>query len=381
MESAKEPVPPLPQTASPRAEKKQRSGLLAFLNCCGSSSDTDGLDQDDIAMPAKKTTKIQPVRPTIAKLSEKPAQADDEPKAESRTPSTMEPVASPARKEEEERPIFSEKPLQDAPRPIQARQQEPDDGMASAATMAAARTAAATAAPVATQVDVPQPSIESASAHEAARLAYGQPSKPDVQITAPTPVLAQPPEPLYDAHSEDEDIEMADAPPETPEPDEGPVEVPRQPEPTPHILLPPPPTPLHRENASTNLISMTTAVEAEPATYLLPPVQPHLKGRKCLVLDLDETLVHSSFKILNQADFTIPVEIEGQFHNVYVIKRPGVDQFMKRVGELYEVVVFTASVSKYGDPLLDQLDVHNVVHHRLFRESCYNHQGNYVKVS
>lgn len=74
---------------------------------------------------------------------------------------------------------------------------------------------------------------------------------------------------------------------------------------------------------------------------------------------------------------------------------------MKRVGELYEVVVFTASVSKvssassaaefkreysadfeqYGDPLLDQLDIHDVVHHRLFRESCYNHQGNYVKVS
>ncbi|KAI0999575.1 hypothetical protein K3495_g8623 [Podosphaera aphanis] len=113
--------------------------------------------------------------------------------------------------------------------------------------------------------------------------------------------------------------------------------------------------------------------------WLLPPIAPRFKGKKCLVLDLDETLVHSSFKVLHQADFTIPVEIEGQLHNVYVIKRPGVDRFMKRVGELYEVVVFTASVSKYGDPLLDQLDVHNVVHHRLFRESCYNHQGNYVK--
>lgn len=51
-------------------------------------------------------------------------------------------------------------------------------------------------------------------------------------------------------------------------------------------------------------------------------------------------------QILHQADFTIPVEIEGTYHNVYVIKRPGVDAFMKRVGELYEVVVFTASVSK-----------------------------------
>lgn len=51
-------------------------------------------------------------------------------------------------------------------------------------------------------------------------------------------------------------------------------------------------------------------------------------------------------QLLHQADFTIPVEIEGTYHNVYVIKRPGVDEFMKRVGELYEVVVFTASVSK-----------------------------------
>ncbi|KAG5361551.1 Phosphatase PSR1 [Yarrowia sp. C11] len=113
--------------------------------------------------------------------------------------------------------------------------------------------------------------------------------------------------------------------------------------------------------------------------WLLNPVSDQLAGRKCLVLDLDETLVHSSFKYIHQADFVIPVEIEGQYHNVYVIKRPGVDEFMKRVGELYEVVVFTASVSKYGDPLLDQLDIHNVVHHRLFRESCYNHQGNYIK--
>ncbi|KAG9256112.1 HAD-like domain-containing protein [Emericellopsis atlantica] len=135
--------------------------------------------------------------------------------------------------------------------------------------------------------------------------------------------------------------------------------------------IPPPPPPI--------VPATTTITLAEPQQALLPPLAPALKGRKCLVLDLDETLVHSSFKILHQADFTIPVEIEGNYHNVYVIKRPGVDEFMKRVGELYEVVVFTASVSKYGDPLLDQLDIHKVIHHRLFRESCYNHQGNYVK--
>ncbi|KAH9942434.1 NIF-domain-containing protein [Epithele typhae] len=112
---------------------------------------------------------------------------------------------------------------------------------------------------------------------------------------------------------------------------------------------------------------------------LLPPLFPKHAGRKCLVLDLDETLVHSSFKSIQQADYVVPVEIEYHWHNVYVIKRPGVDNFLKKMGEIYEIVVFTASLSKYADPVLDKLDVHRVVSHRLFRESCYNHRGNYVK--
>ena len=42
----------------------------------------------------------------------------------------------------------------------------------------------------------------------------------------------------------------------------------------------------------------------------------------------------------------MPVEIEYHWHNVYVIKRPGVDNFLKKMGEIYEVVVFTASLAK-----------------------------------
>ncbi|KAL6949790.1 hypothetical protein ACO0QE_000452 [Hanseniaspora vineae] len=121
-------------------------------------------------------------------------------------------------------------------------------------------------------------------------------------------------------------------------------------------------------------------------TLLGPKDQKMFGNKKCLVLDLDETLVHSSFKYVRNADFVIPVEIDNQVHNVYVIKRPGVDKFLETVAKYYEVVVFTASVSRYGDPLLDILD--NVktnhggklnVHHRLFRDSCYTYEGNYVK--
>ncbi|KAJ7593852.1 NIF-domain-containing protein [Mycena floridula] len=112
---------------------------------------------------------------------------------------------------------------------------------------------------------------------------------------------------------------------------------------------------------------------------LLPPILPEHVGRKCLVLDLDETLVHSSFKPVASADFVVPVEIEYHWHHFHVLKRPGVDNFLKKMGEIYEVVIFTASLSKYADPVLDKLDIHHVVAHRLFRESCFNHKGNYVK--
>lgn len=112
---------------------------------------------------------------------------------------------------------------------------------------------------------------------------------------------------------------------------------------------------------------------------LLPAIASKYLGRKCLVLDLDETLVHSSLKPVPAPDYIVPVEIENNWHNFYVLKRPGVDNFLRRMGELYEVVVFTASLSKYADPVLDKLDPGRTVAHRLFRESCFNHRGNYVK--
>ncbi|CAH0389662.1 unnamed protein product [Bemisia tabaci] len=114
-------------------------------------------------------------------------------------------------------------------------------------------------------------------------------------------------------------------------------------------------------------------------SYLLPPVRHQDMHKKCMVIDLDETLVHSSFKPINNADFVVPVEMEGQIHQVYVLKRPYVDDFLQRMGELYECVLFTASLAKYADPVADLLDRWGVLRARLFRESCVFHRGNYVK--
>lgn len=112
--------------------------------------------------------------------------------------------------------------------------------------------------------------------------------------------------------------------------------------------------------------------------YLLPARKPS-DNRICLVIDLDETLVHSSFKPIENADFIVPVEIDGTLHKVYVLKRPHVDEFLKKMGQLYECVLFTASLAKYADPVADLLDKDNIFKARLFRESCAFYRGNYVK--
>jgi len=112
---------------------------------------------------------------------------------------------------------------------------------------------------------------------------------------------------------------------------------------------------------------------------LLPELLSQDFQKKCLVIDLDETLVHSSFKPISNADFIVPVEIDGTIHQVYVLKRPHVDEFLKHMGDLYECVLFTASLAKYADPVTDLLDKWGVFRARLFREACVFHRGNYVK--
>ncbi|KAL5488945.1 hypothetical protein EMCRGX_G017974 [Ephydatia muelleri] len=113
--------------------------------------------------------------------------------------------------------------------------------------------------------------------------------------------------------------------------------------------------------------------------YLLPALEPGHEDRKCVIIDLDETLVHSSFKPVNNADFIVPVEIDNVVHQVYVLKRPYCDEFLKRMGEMFECVLFTASLAKYADPVANLLDKYNAFSARLFRESCVFHRGNYVK--
>lgn len=301
-------------------KKKGGRRLFSFLGCCGTDQIDDGTGNADTDLPPK------PLTTTEAENGRLPTPAVEKPKEETN--------GSP------ENTVTNEKV---EPTASQEKSDSPDAVVAEAAPSSAQHDGA-------TVADTSKPTHDT------------QDQPPADDSLTPINHETEDASPIADRTPEqakhDTDIEMTDAPPRSSiDVDEGAHST------HPHsgvVATLPPPPPLAEE--------YPPVPEApEQQHWLLPPLKPEMKGRKCLVLDLDETLVHSSFKvwlasnhfsdlslkciltilqILNQADFTIPVEIEGQYHNVYVIKRPGVDQFMKRVGELYEVVVFTASVSK-----------------------------------
>ncbi|XP_072966834.1 uncharacterized protein [Typha angustifolia] len=99
-----------------------------------------------------------------------------------------------------------------------------------------------------------------------------------------------------------------------------------------------------------------------------------------LVLDLDETLVHSTLEHCDDADFTFPVFFNMKQHDVYVRRRPYLQMFLERVAEMFEIVIFTASQSIYAEQLLDKLDPYGkLISQRIYRESCTFSDGSITK--
>lgn len=116
------------------------------------------------------------------------------------------------------------------------------------------------------------------------------------------------------------------------------------------------------------------------------------KGRLTVVLDVDETLIHSRLSPgqdrFRQAEerkdqtqsceeFKITLE-DGE--TIWVNKRPGLDKFLKLMSERYETIAYTAALEEYAKPLLDWLDPNGTIfRHRLYRDSCLFIRGYYVK--
>ncbi|CAM0881797.1 unnamed protein product [Alopecurus aequalis] len=99
-----------------------------------------------------------------------------------------------------------------------------------------------------------------------------------------------------------------------------------------------------------------------------------------LVLDLDETLVHSTLDHCDIADFSIQVFFNMKDHTVYVRQRPHLKMFLEKVAQMFELVIFTASQRIYAEQIIDRLDPDGkLISQRIYRESCIFSDGSYTK--
>nr|CCC46957.1 conserved hypothetical protein [Trypanosoma vivax Y486] len=130
-----------------------------------------------------------------------------------------------------------------------------------------------------------------------------------------------------------------------------------------------------------NMPKNTSPVVARNHASLLPMQMPRHNGKVSLILDLDETLVHSSLTLQpRHYDLMLDVRVESATTRVYVAFRPFMQEFLQAVAPLFEVIIFTASVSAYCNDVMNAIDPDNILGSlRLFREHCSILNGAYVK--
>jgi RNA polymerase II subunit A small phosphatase-like protein len=237
-----------PESTPKPQPKKGPSKLLAFLGCCSSAD----VDTDDTTVPPKKTNRQQPASNRLPTPDKADTHTADSSTAESREPYFDEKAHSTVSADqpgEEERNVHATATGAQSEGPSAAVQSEASGQ---------------------SKPEVPAP-VESADANGS--VDEIKPEEYAEDLDAQTKSIEEP------APSTAPTKSLAD---DQPEPNQ--ADIVTQ---APMVLPPPPPVPA----------PPARAVSEDGMRPLLPAPLPHLSGRKCLVLDLDETLVHSSFKV------------------------------------------------------------------------------------
>lgn len=308
-----QPTIPVTTSARPVTDKRRGKGIsrfLKFLNCCSTPENANPVGGEDQVVPARKVSKLQPSQGRQPIPIKKP----DASAAESSTGESKE-MAD----EKIGGPPYSDIKAAEQPK-MQERPQDflpiskPDDVASQDVSNVNGEDRGGLQQPASNNEPEPLPSLPSLSVPEErvdeSRQAIMQPAvqSPVFAVPVGLPIQAAPiqDDTINDRTLEqvrrDSNVEMADAPPEDPLPDE-PMKDAEAGEPEPVQSLPPPPPLVPQSDpiashSSTNRNSTNSAsVGNEKQTWLLPPIRPEFQGKKCLVLDLDETLVHSSFKV------------------------------------------------------------------------------------
>ena len=298
-----------PQAGEVGSKKKRRGGFLGILSCCSAPEDENEIELGDQAVPAKqaKVVKQKPERQAAPAIS-KPIPTTVGPT----TPETAQPVEQGIGG-----PEYSEHKAASKPKMITRSSKDkmsPDKpgNLGNHGTTEAELPEP----PAAPQREPPLPplppsnpaTLDAVEKRDApAALTSTAAAAPKLATAAEPPQLIMPEETVAaqgttindrtpTQEAQDSDVAMPDAP-VVPAARETPSQDTAQQLAQTQMALPPPPP----RNGQERSVASSTHVTPDdrPQQWLLPPLQSQLKGRKCLVLDLDETLVHSSFKVLH----------------------------------------------------------------------------------
>ena len=255
---------PSASVPKPRSTKK-KSGFLSFLNCCGGSGQDEDVDLEEYARP---NVSGQPLDAQSAAVKQDKSGADSS-LAETKDTKDV-PAEKPATAPNSDPKFAGEPGSQEPKTKAESSTNENQDS----------------AIPPIENVVAVLPTSTTIPSTENSRSAVQQPTAPsqggevindratqqEANDELAGETLASVPAPVEESNVADES--KTDATP----------------------LLPPPPPVLTRRQESEQINTQTNGSSEQPK-WLLPPIRPEHKGRKCLVLDLDETLVHSSFKV------------------------------------------------------------------------------------
>ncbi|EGR33377.1 hypothetical protein IMG5_055200 [Ichthyophthirius multifiliis] len=94
-----------------------------------------------------------------------------------------------------------------------------------------------------------------------------------------------------------------------------------------------------------------------------------------LVLDLDETLIHSNIKQLNSQGFKIFIESKNQIKTYYLHKRQYLEYFLINSAKNYNIYIYTSSQSNYAEEVIKHIDPLNIIKKIFAREYCLVEQN------
>ena len=294
------------ETAPTPTKPKKRgvSKILSFLNCCSAPENANSVELEDQAVPAKRTNVLQANRgrqPTPATKANASAAESSTGESKEVVPeniggppySELAPAAKPTMlKEKAGDSVLTEKPAT----PSEA---EPVSNQEDNLEQGATRNQPLPPLPVSNSPDVEEEAPQSDLATTSGVIAPAEPpaiptTEQNISETIP-PIDDRTPQ----QKKRDSDVQMGDAPPIAPVPEDQASSAPTRDAGQAPLILPPPPPRggQDRPAAGVTRTASNGVTPNESSKWLLPPIQPRFRGKKCLVLDLDETLVHSSFKV------------------------------------------------------------------------------------